>query len=107
MPPLPEIFSTLPWPLTTILMNVVAGLGAILLTYGVFLETERRQDAVFVVAGACLFIYALWVGNKVFSIAMAGFTLGSFIEMVEIILGKHGHNLKDVESYKNPSGKSN
>jgi len=104
---LPEAFSTLPWPLITVIMNVVAGLGAILLTYGVFLETERRQDAVFVIAAACLLIYALWIGNKIFSVAMAGLLVGSLIEMVEIILGKHGHSLKQIEAYKNPNDKSN
>jgi len=101
---LPEAFSTLPWPLTTVLMNVVAGLGAVLLTYGVFLEAERRQDVVFVVAAACLFI---WIGNKIFSVAMAGLFVGSLIEMTEIILGRHGHNLKQIEAYKHPNDKSN
>ncbi len=104
---LSEVFSTLPWPLITILMNVVAGLGAILLTYGVFLEPERRQDSVFIVAAACLFIYALWVGNKIFSVAMAGLLVGSIIELVEILIGKHRHTLKQIESYQYPNGKKN
>lgn len=106
MPPLSELLPTLPWPITTVIMNVVAGLGAILITYGVFLEAERRQDAVFVIAGACLFIYALWVGNKIFSVAMAGFVVGSFIEMIEIMTGQHKHSLKQMNDYKNPSGKN-
>jgi len=72
-------------------MNIVAGLGAILLTYGIFLEAERRQDAVFVVGAGCLLVYALWIGNTVFSIAMAGVALASFIELVEILLGRHHH----------------
>lgn len=104
MPPLPEVFQTLPWPLTTILMNVVAGLGAVLLTYGVFLEAERRQDAVLTIAAACLFIYALWVGNTIFSIAMAGLMIGSFIELIEIMLGRHEHSKELVDDYKHPKG---
>lgn len=89
MPPLSSIFPTLPWPILDIIMNVIAGLGAIMLVYAIFLEAERKQDAVFVVGAFCLFIYALWVGNAIFSIAMIGLTIGAFIEWIEIITGKH------------------
>ncbi len=86
-----NLFPTMPWPLTDIIMNVVAALGAILLTYGVFLEAERHQDAVFIIASACLLIYSLWIGNKIFSIAMAGLFIGSWIELIEILTGRHHH----------------
>ncbi len=86
-----NILSSLPWPLLDIIINVVAGLGALLLTYGVFLEAERRQDAVFIIASACLLVYALWIGNKIFSLAMAGLLIGSLIELMEILTGKHEH----------------
>jgi hypothetical protein len=86
-----NLFSTLPLPLLDIIINVVAGLGAILLTYGVFLEAERRQDAVFIIASGCLLVYAMWVGNKIFSLAMIGLFVGSWIELIEILLGKHHH----------------
>ena len=102
MGPLSSLFSTLPWPLTTVMMNVVASLGAIMITYAIFLEAERRQDAVFIVGATCLFIYALWIGNKIFSVAMAGVAVGSFIELIEIMLGRHTHSAEMVESYKHP-----
>ena len=86
-----NLFSTLPLPLLDIIINVVAGLGAILLTYGVFLEAEPRQDAVFIIASGCLLVYAMWVGNKIFSLAMIGLFVGSWIELIEILLGKHHH----------------
>ncbi|MBI5222675.1 MAG: hypothetical protein HY980_04255 [Candidatus Magasanikbacteria bacterium] len=66
---------------------MVAGLGVILLTYGVFLETERRQDAVFLIGAGCLLVYALSIGNLIFTIAMAGLFLAALIEFVEILLG--------------------
>lgn len=78
-------------PLIEIIVYVVAALGALLLTYGVFLEAERRQDAVFIIASACLLVYSLWIGNKIFSIAMAGLLIGSTIELAEILTGKHKH----------------
>ena len=89
--PFADIFSTLPWPLLDIIINVVAGLGALLLTYGVFLESERNQDTIFIIASACLLVYSLWIGNKIFSIAMAGLFIGSVIELTEILTGKHKH----------------
>ncbi|MDO8499116.1 MAG: hypothetical protein Q7S66_00450 [bacterium] len=86
-----SLFQNLPWPMIDIVLNVVAGLGAILIVYGVFLEAEKRQDAVFVLGAGCLLVYALWIGNKIFSVAMAGFMLGSFLELIEIMRGKHVH----------------
>ena len=90
--PFADILSSLPWPLLDVIMNVVAGLGAIILTYGVFLEAERRQDAVFIIASACLLAYAVWIGNKIFSLAMAGLLIGSLIELIEIMTGRHKHD---------------
>lgn len=101
---LTSVFSALPWPMLDIIMNVVAGLGAVMLTYGIFLEAERHQDGVFVIASACLLAYAVWVGNKIFSLAMGGLLVGSFIEFVEIIFSKHSHSEELVEKYKNPKG---
>ena len=92
----------LPWPILDIIMNVVAGLGAILLTYAIFLEAERRQDAIFVIGASCLLVYALWIGNKIFSLAMAGVAIGAFIELIEIMLGRHPHTREMTEKYKNP-----
>lgn len=71
------------------IIYVVAGLGAILMIYGVFLETERRQDAVFLIGAGCLLVYALSIGNLIFTIAMAGFFLAALTEFIEILLGIH------------------
>lgn len=84
------------------IINVVAGLGVILLTYGVFLETERRQDLVFMVGSACLLVYSLWIGNKIFSLAMAGIMIGSIIELVEILTGIHKHIDGTLEKFNYP-----
>ena len=102
MLPFADILSSLPWPLMDVVMNVVAGLGAVMLTYGIFLEAERHQDGVFIIASAFLLAYAVWIGNKIFSLAMAGLLVGSLIEFVEILFSKHKHNEELVEKYKNP-----
>ncbi len=100
-----NLFASLPWPLTDVVINVVAGLGALLLTYGVFLEAERRQDLVFIVGSACLLVYSLWIDNKIFSVAMAGILIGSTIELIEILAGIHKHIDGSMEQFKYPKSK--
>ncbi len=93
------------WSVWDVILTVVALLGAILITYAVFLEVERRRDAIFMLGGMGLLVYALWIGNTVFIIAMAGLVVGSAIEFVEIVLGRHVHGVKIVEKYQDPNAK--
>jgi hypothetical protein len=89
MQPLPTLLPTLPWQSLEVTITVIAALGAILLTYGVFLKTEKRQDIILFIGSFCLLIYALYIGNTVFTIAMIGLGLASFVEFIEILLGMH------------------
>lgn len=82
------------------LVYVVAGVGIILLTYGIFLEVERRQDLVMLLGAGCLIVYALFIRNLIFTLAMSGVALGSLIEFIEIYLGLHKHSPADLERYK-------
>lgn len=88
-----------------LVVHVVALLGGVLLTYAVFLEAERRQDAVFFLAGACLMVYALWLKNIIFILALGGFMFASLMEFVEIMVGIHKHGRILQEKYKDPKGK--
>jgi len=97
------LFPGLPWDVIVIAINAVAMCGVILHVYGVFLEAEKRRDLVFIVGGVCLFIYALWIRNKIFALAMGGFTVASLIEFIEILTGYHKHSQKMVEEYENPN----
>lgn len=100
-----SLFPNTVWPVWDVFLTIIAAIGAILITYAVFLEMERRRDAVFMLGGLCLFVYALWIGNKVFAIAMGGLTIGSTIEFVEILLGRHIHGVKIVDKYQDPNAK--
>ncbi len=86
---LENILPAMPLDINEVIMYVLAGLGIILLVYGVFLETEKRQDLVFLVAAACLLVYALYIDNIIFIVAMSGLLLASLIEFIEILLGIH------------------
>ncbi|KKW42745.1 MAG: hypothetical protein UY92_C0004G0081 [Candidatus Magasanikbacteria bacterium GW2011_GWA2_56_11] len=97
---LQSILPRLPVTLAETLVYVAAAAGAIMITYGVFLEQERRQDLVKFIGAACLFVYALFTGDKIFMIAMAGLGLASLIEFAEIMFGLHKHSPEDLKRYK-------
>ncbi len=96
-------FST--WDLTHIIIAVVGVLGMVLLVYGVFLESERRQDLIFIIGSGCLFVYATYIQNKLFALTMFGFGVASLFEFVEILLGKHHHVCVPTDVIKDPKGK--
>lgn len=103
---LTNIFPNLPVSTLETIIYIVAALGIILITYGVFLETERRQDLVFLIGALCLFVYALYINNRIFMIAMGGFAFASLVEFVEIYLGLHKHDKNELKRVKN-LGKNN
>lgn len=91
----------LPSSIVELWIYIVALTGAVLLTYGIFLELEKRQDIVLFLAGAFLFVYALYIQNAIFMIAMAGLMLASAVEFIEIYIGLHKHSRNDLKRYKN------
>ncbi|PIZ95425.1 MAG: hypothetical protein COX80_04455 [Candidatus Magasanikbacteria bacterium CG_4_10_14_0_2_um_filter_33_14] len=95
-----SIFPNLPNSTIELLIYVVAALGTVLITYAVFLEIERRQDLVFFVGASCLFVYALFIGNKVFMVATAGLAIASLVEFIEILIGLHKHDKNELKRIK-------
>lgn len=96
-------FPVLPSSPIEIIIHVVAFLGILLLSYGVFLEAERRQDLVFLLGAACLLVYAIYIKNLVFVLAMGAFGLNATIEFIEILVGLHTcdtENLKRIKKLK-------
>lgn len=96
-------FPILPTSPIEIIIHVVAFLGILLLSYGVFLEAERRQDLVFLLGAACLLVYAIYIKNLVFVLAMGAFGLNATIEFIEILVGLHKsapENLKRIKKLK-------
>lgn len=85
-------FVTIPaMRLPDIIIHVVAMLGAILLAYAIFLEAEKWQDVLFMLGGFCLLVYALWIPNYIFMVAMGLLTLTAGYEFVQILTGRHRH----------------
>ncbi len=71
--------------------NIVGIMGGLALIYAVLLEAEKRQDAVFVVSSASLFVYALARKDYILMFVMLGIFLVAGRELVQIMRGKHVH----------------
>ncbi len=93
--PFGNLFPNLPLPFMTTLFAIVGFLGALLLIYSVYLEPERRKDAIILVGAAALFVYALFVENLIFMLATGGMFLVALGEFIQILRGKHRHVKSD------------
>lgn len=83
-----------------IMIHFVAIIGIILLPYSVFLEQVNRKDLVKLIGSSCLLAYAIYQGQTVFAIAMAGVALASLVEFTEILLGLHKNSPDELKKYK-------
>lgn len=84
---------------------IVGFMGALALMYAVLLEAEKRQDAVFVIGSASLFVYALARLDYILMLAMAGMFLVAGRELIQIMRGKHVHSTDQVKTYEHPDSK--
>ena len=94
---LQNLLPNLTTDINVIIIHIIAGIGIVLLVYAIFLETEKRQDIVFMLAGICLFIYSIFIGNLIFMIATGGLVIASLIEFIEILLGIHKDTKYDLK----------
>ncbi len=94
-----EFLPTLPKMPLEIAIFVVSILGAILLVYSQFVEAENRRDLIRMIGALALFVYALWISNIIFMLAMMGVFIAALIEFIEIYLGLHTHTPGDVREY--------
>lgn len=94
---LENLIPQIPTNINEIVIYIAAFLGIVLFVYGVFMDTEKRQDLVFMLASGCLFVYALYISNLIFMIAMGGFFLAALIEFFEILFGIHSKDKYDLK----------
>lgn len=95
-----NFIGTIPQTLPEMLIYIIAGIGAVLLIYSVFLEQVHRKDLVQLLGACCLLSYAIYANQKIFMLAMGGIAIASVIEFLEIYLGLHHHAQDDLKKYK-------
>ena len=81
-------------------LYVGAILGIILMTYSILVEQEHRQDIIRLLGAGGLLVYAIYIRDLFFIIAMAAVAIMSLIEFIEIYLGLHKHSPEDLKKYK-------
>lgn len=94
---LDNLFPNAPYSFLEIAVTVVGFVGALALAYGVLLEPERRQDAVFVVGAAALFVYGLVNSDFIVMFAMGLMFLVAGRELIQILRGKHIHSTEQMQ----------
>jgi len=97
---LESLIPHLPTSTAEIWIFVGAGLSIILLVYSIFVEKEFRQDLIRLVGTGGLLVYAVYIDNLIFIIAMGAMAVASLIEFIEIITGLHKHSPEDLQRYK-------
>lgn len=97
---LESLLPTLPTSPAEIFIYVGAYMGIIFLVYSVFIEQERRQDLIRLLGAGGLLIYAIYLQNSIFIIAMGAVAAATLIEFIEILLGLHKHSPEDLKRYK-------
>ncbi len=97
---LESLIPHLPTSLAETWIFVGAGLCIILLVYAVFIEKENRQDLVRLIGTGGLLVYAVYIDNLIFTIAMGAIAVASLVEFVEISMGLHKHSPEDLARYK-------
>lgn len=95
--PLENLFPNAPYSFLEIAVTVVGFMGALALAYAVLLEAEKRQDAVFVVASASLFVYGLVKSDYIVMFAMGLMFLVAGRELIQIMRGKHVHSTEQTQ----------
>jgi len=97
---LESLIPYLPTSLAETWIFVGAGLCITLLVYAIFIEKEHRQDLIRFVGTGGLLVYAIYIDNLIFTIAMGAIAIASLIEFVEILTGLHKHSPEDLKRYK-------
>ncbi len=97
---LENILPTLPTDRLEYAVFAISIAGVFMLVYSQFVEAENRRDLVRMIGALSLFVYAMYIQNLLFSIAMGGVFIAATIEFIEIYFGYHKHNKTQVEKYE-------
>ena len=67
-----------------ITFKIIGALGLILITIGVIVKNEKKQNWYFIVGGTCLEIYSIYIGDLIFIILQAIFTLATAYDLLRL-----------------------
>ena len=70
------------------LPKLLGVIGLVLITYGIFAKSEKRQDWIFVFGGLGLLVYSIYLKDIIFIILQSVFILASLIEILKLSKAK-------------------
>ena len=59
-------------------------IGLLLISYALWVKNEKRQDEIFLVGGAFLLAYSIFIGDKIFVALQIVFMVSALAEILKI-----------------------
>lgn len=94
---LENILPNLPQSNMEIFVTALAIACIFLVIYALFLESEKRQDILFMIGFFGLFVYAVFISSPIFVLMCLGMFVAATIELIEIIMGIHKQEKYDLK----------
>ncbi|HQF57552.1 MAG TPA: hypothetical protein PK831_03595 [Candidatus Magasanikbacteria bacterium] len=94
---LENLIPNLPQLNMEIIVTALAIVCTFLIIYGLFLESEKRQDILYIIGFFGLFIYALFISSPVFVFTCLGMFVAATVELIEIMMGIHQQEKYDLK----------
>jgi len=58
--------------------------GLLLISYGLWIQREKRQNIVFMIGGACLLAYSIFLGDIIFVLLQCVFIISALLEFIKL-----------------------
>ncbi|MBI2444607.1 MAG: YgjV family protein [Candidatus Magasanikbacteria bacterium] len=70
--------------MVNLLFKILGVIGVLLITYGIYIKNEIKQDWIFVLGGLCLLAYSIYLRDPIFIPLQIIFTTASGYEIYRI-----------------------
>ena len=65
-------------------MIIFGIVGLLIITYALWVKNEKVQDALFIIGGACLLVYSIYINDTIFVVLQIIFMLSAFLELLKL-----------------------
>ncbi|MFA6136327.1 MAG: hypothetical protein WC705_03155 [Candidatus Paceibacterota bacterium] len=63
-------------------MEIIGGIGVLIIALAIWIKKEGVQDILFIIGGAFLLAYSVYLNNIIFIVLQCIFIISSFLEIV-------------------------
>jgi hypothetical protein len=91
------LIPALPTDTITMIVDIVAFVGTIMVIYSQFVEIEHRRDLIRLIGALAVGVYALTMHNAIFSLLAFGIALAAATEFIEIYAVHQQNDLPTVQ----------